>query len=252
MTADMLRKARRNIDEYRNQSGLNNVEFRLGEIEHLPVADASVDVVISNCVINLSPDKPQVWKESKTLPGWSVGNQSNSHVTPVNGSAVGPRSAVCPRQSAWIRFDPFMHSIRFQQRIALVCLWAIVLNTAFLARGLVRCTDVEGVARIEWGCEKNDRGHCQSACESAESDTSKGNPSKSEPCDDSPAISLVIASDRVFTAKAFVMPPLMLAAMLPVMPTVVEATPIRPHLHGPIITASPPALVTIRTVVILV
>jgi SAM-dependent methyltransferase len=39
------------------------VEFRLGEIEHLPVADNSVDVVLSNCVINLSPDKPQVWRE---------------------------------------------------------------------------------------------------------------------------------------------------------------------------------------------
>lgn len=59
MTPDMLDKARRNI----GPSGLKNVEFRLGEIEHLPVADASVDVVISNCVINLSPDKPQVWRE---------------------------------------------------------------------------------------------------------------------------------------------------------------------------------------------
>ena len=39
------------------------MEFRLGEIEHLPLADNSVDVVISNCVINLSPDKPQVWRE---------------------------------------------------------------------------------------------------------------------------------------------------------------------------------------------
>ena len=48
---------------YREQSGLDNVEFRLGEIEHLPVAAASVDVVISNCVINFSPDKPQVWHE---------------------------------------------------------------------------------------------------------------------------------------------------------------------------------------------
>src|SRR5690606_37619928 len=38
-------------------------EFRLGEIEHLPLPDASVDVVISNCVLNLSPDKPQVWRE---------------------------------------------------------------------------------------------------------------------------------------------------------------------------------------------
>jgi ubiquinone/menaquinone biosynthesis C-methylase UbiE len=39
------------------------VQFRLGEIEHLPIADNSVDVVISNCVINLSPDKPQVFRE---------------------------------------------------------------------------------------------------------------------------------------------------------------------------------------------
>ena len=63
MTADMLSKARRNLAGYRQQTGLDNVEFRLGEIEHLPVADAGVDVVISNCVLNLSPDKPQVWRE---------------------------------------------------------------------------------------------------------------------------------------------------------------------------------------------
>jgi arsenite methyltransferase len=63
MTSEMLAKARRNAESYRKQSGLDNVEFRLGEIEHLPVADASIDVVISNCVINLSPDKPQVWRE---------------------------------------------------------------------------------------------------------------------------------------------------------------------------------------------
>ncbi len=63
MTPEMLSRARRNIAAYRRRTGLSNVEFRLGEIEHLPVADASVDVVISNCVINLSPDKPQVWRE---------------------------------------------------------------------------------------------------------------------------------------------------------------------------------------------
>ncbi len=63
MTPEMLAKARRNIATYRERTGLDNVEFRLGEIEHLPAADASVDVVISNCVINLSPDKPQVWRE---------------------------------------------------------------------------------------------------------------------------------------------------------------------------------------------
>jgi SAM-dependent methyltransferase len=63
MTPDMLTKARRNIFSYHQQTRLENVEFRLGEIENLPVADNFVDVVISNCVINLSPDKPQVWRE---------------------------------------------------------------------------------------------------------------------------------------------------------------------------------------------
>lgn len=63
MTAEMLGKARNNIAHYNKETGLDNVEFRLGEIEHLPVADNSVDVIISNCVINLSPDKAQVWRE---------------------------------------------------------------------------------------------------------------------------------------------------------------------------------------------
>lgn len=60
MTPDMIEKARANAAK----AGVTNVEFRLGEIEHLPVADGSVDVIISNCVINLSPDKPQVFREA--------------------------------------------------------------------------------------------------------------------------------------------------------------------------------------------
>lgn len=60
MTPDMLGKARRNAEK----GNYANVEFRLGEIEHLPVADNTVDVVISNCVINLSPDKPQVFRDA--------------------------------------------------------------------------------------------------------------------------------------------------------------------------------------------
>jgi len=63
MTPDMLALARKNVQTYREHTGLDNVEFRLGEIEHLPVANASIDVVISNCVLNLSPDKPQVWRD---------------------------------------------------------------------------------------------------------------------------------------------------------------------------------------------
>lgn len=63
MTPDMLARARKNIAVYKQNTGLDNVEFRLGEIEHLPVPDNRVDVVISNCVINLSPNKSQVWRE---------------------------------------------------------------------------------------------------------------------------------------------------------------------------------------------
>jgi len=60
MTHEMLRKARHNAIE----GDFSNVEFRLGEIEYLPVADNSVDVVISNCVINLSPEKHKVYREA--------------------------------------------------------------------------------------------------------------------------------------------------------------------------------------------
>jgi arsenite methyltransferase len=60
MTPEMLAKARENA----RKGKYKNVEFRLGEIEHLPVGDASVDVVISNCVINLAPDKEEVYREA--------------------------------------------------------------------------------------------------------------------------------------------------------------------------------------------
>jgi SAM-dependent methyltransferase len=60
MTPEMISKARENAAK----AGANNVEFRLGEIEALPVADNSVDVIMSNCVINLSPEKPRVFEEA--------------------------------------------------------------------------------------------------------------------------------------------------------------------------------------------
>jgi arsenite methyltransferase len=59
MTPEMIKKARKNADKI----GVDNVEFRLGDIEALPVPDHSVDVVLSNCVINLSPDKRAVFGE---------------------------------------------------------------------------------------------------------------------------------------------------------------------------------------------
>lgn len=60
MTPAMLDKARENA----RKGGFGNVEFRLGEIEHLPVADNTADLIISNCVINLSPDKEQVFHDA--------------------------------------------------------------------------------------------------------------------------------------------------------------------------------------------
>lgn len=60
MTPEMISKARANAAK----GGYRNVEFRLGEIEHLPVADDTVDAIISNCVINLSPDKVQVFRDA--------------------------------------------------------------------------------------------------------------------------------------------------------------------------------------------
>ncbi|MBE3569623.1 MAG: arsenite methyltransferase [Bacillales bacterium] len=60
MTPEMISKARNNAAK----GGYTNTEFRLGEIEFLPVADGTVDIIISNCVINLSPDKPKVFKEA--------------------------------------------------------------------------------------------------------------------------------------------------------------------------------------------
>ena len=90
MTPDMLSKARNSIPIYTERSGLNNVEFRLGEIEHLPVADASVDVVISNCVLNLSPDKPQVWREIARVlkPGGRVAISDLALLKPLPSNIV--------------------------------------------------------------------------------------------------------------------------------------------------------------------
>jgi SAM-dependent methyltransferase len=92
MTAEMLQKARKNLAAYEQRSGgLRNVEFRLGEIEHLPVADASVDVVISNCVINLSPDKSQVWREIARVlkPGGRVAVSDLALLKPLPPAILG-------------------------------------------------------------------------------------------------------------------------------------------------------------------
>ena len=86
MTPDMLELARRNLET----TGLNNVEFVKGEMENIPLPDASVDVVISNCVICLSPDKDAVFPRS--LPG-------------VGAGGTGPRFRHGGLEPGWSRGD---------------------------------------------------------------------------------------------------------------------------------------------------
>lgn len=90
MTPEMLAKARRNAAAYRERNGFENVEFRLGEIEYLPVENNSVDVVISNCVINLSPNKAQVWREIGRVlkPGGRVAVRDIALVKPLPAAVL--------------------------------------------------------------------------------------------------------------------------------------------------------------------
>ncbi|HYZ23102.1 MAG TPA: arsenite methyltransferase [Rhodopila sp.] len=114
MTHEMLAKARENAAK----AGAANIEFRLGEIEHLPIADGTADVILSNCVINLVPDKAQVFREAFRVlrPGGRLAISDVVNIKPLTPDLASDRALVCgciagaapaTQVEAWLRAAGF-------------------------------------------------------------------------------------------------------------------------------------------------
>ena len=133
MTHEMLAKARENAAKI----GVSNVEFRLGELEHLPVADNTADVAISNCVINLVPDKAQVFRETFRVlkPGGRVAISDVVNTAPLPADLQADAALMCgwvcgaapvARVEAWLRdagFTDIAITVKPESR-ELIATWA--------------------------------------------------------------------------------------------------------------------------------
>ncbi len=133
MTHEMLKKARDNAV----RADLSNVEFRLGDIEHLPIADNAVDVILSNCVINLVPDKAQVFREAFRVlkPGGRLAISDVVNTKPLAPALAGVPALLCgcvagaapvPQIEAWLQAAGFQDvevAVKPQSR-DLVASWA--------------------------------------------------------------------------------------------------------------------------------
>jgi arsenite methyltransferase len=133
MTHEMLNKARENAAKI----AATNVEFRLGELEHLPVADNTADVVISNCVINLVPDKAQVFREAfrALKPGGRIAISDVVNIAPLSADLKVDPALLCgciagaasvEQNSGWLREAGFVE-IKIEPKLEsreLVATWA--------------------------------------------------------------------------------------------------------------------------------
>ena len=133
MTHEMLKKARENAAK----AGASNVEFRLGDIEHLPIADNTADVIVSNCTINLVPDKAQVFREAFRVlkPGGRLAISDVVNIAPLSPELAADRALVCgcvvgaapaPQIKMWLAeagFTGIRVTIRPESR-AMIAAWA--------------------------------------------------------------------------------------------------------------------------------